>query len=198
MNNEYGYELLKPGNIILGLKLRDYKTIKFIYNRYLPMINAFTWKNSGSVEDAEDLFQEAMYVIYTKINNDKLVLRSEFSTYLYSVCRYLWLKQLEYKRQMMGLVEDQLPIRYDIFGDNAFNDKFENELKRYMLFKKHFETLHPNCQRILEMHFSYCPHKVMAVEMGCYSLQYIKKRKYQCQELLKKRIWGDPDFRLIN
>ena len=53
--------------IIAGLKGRDILVINYIYKQAYPQIRYLVITNSGSKMDAEDLFQDALVVIYQKI-----------------------------------------------------------------------------------------------------------------------------------
>ena len=56
-------------------------------------------QNSGDKEDAKDIFQDAMVIIYEKIRLNKLGLSSAFHTFLFSICRNLWLQELTKRKK---------------------------------------------------------------------------------------------------
>ena len=84
--------------IIEGLRLRSDYIIKYIYQELFPTIKYLVVKNSGNEEDAEDIFQDSLIVIFKKIRDNQLELSSSFRTYLYSVSRNLWLQKLNKRR----------------------------------------------------------------------------------------------------
>ena len=84
--------------ISVGIKERDSVVLDFIYEKYFYQISAFIKKNSGSDEDAQDVYQDAILVIYQKLAKENLIIDSSFNTYLYSVCRLIWLKKLEKRK----------------------------------------------------------------------------------------------------
>ena len=45
--------------ILKGLKEKKSDSIRFLYREYFPMAKSIVEKNSGSYEDAEDVFQVA-------------------------------------------------------------------------------------------------------------------------------------------
>ena len=179
--------------ILEGLKTNDNEVLNFIYRKYFPEIRFFVIKNSGSDEDAQDVFQEAIIIIYKKLKDGVLDLTCSFKTYLYSVCRIVWLKQLEKRK-----------VKKDGFSDNQVFvdlqegvDEMAEEQERFKLYQKHFQTLHVDCQTILKMFLKKVPLKQIAKEMNIQSEKYLKKRKYQCKEILVKRIQNDPDFKRL-
>ena len=78
-----------------GLANNETDAVETIYRENYGVIQAFIVKNNGYPEDARDIFQEAMIVLFEKAKLNSFVLSCQIKTYLYSVCRRLWLKKLQ-------------------------------------------------------------------------------------------------------
>ncbi len=176
-----------------GLRTSNNEVLSFIYRQYYPEIRFFVIKNSGSDEDAQDVFQESIIIIYKKLRDDVLKLSCSFKTYLYSVCRIVWLKQLEKRKTKT----DSLSYNQAFVDLQEGIGEMAEEQERFKLYQKHFQTLHEDCQMILKLFFEKKSHKEIASKMNITSENYLKKRKYQCKEILVKRIQNDPDFKRI-
>ena len=131
-----------------------------------------------------------MLAIFQKLQHDNLKLTCSFNTYLYSVSRLLWLKQLEKRKLWKQYTEDaenfvtldeSILVLYDL-----------NE--RYKLYQTHFKRLSFSCQKVLELFLARIPLKEIARILGFKSEQYAKKRKHQCKEKLVISIKNDPEF----
>ena len=182
--------------ILKGILRHDNLILQYIYKQYYYNINYFIRKNQGSEDDASDIFQEAIIIIYRKIKeNDLIFEKSSFKSYLFSVCRFLWLKQLEKRRIEKEKLNDTLPYQDDLYDDNLNELVEKNE--RYGLYQKHFSTLSTDCQKLLQLFFEKVPLKEIAKVMGYKSEKYAKKRKYKCKELLISRIKQDAEFKKI-
>jgi RNA polymerase sigma factor (sigma-70 family) len=182
--------------ILKGILRHDNLILQYIYKQYYYNINYFIRKNQGSEDDASDIFQEAIIIIYRKIKeNDLIFEKSSFKNYLFSVCRFLWLKQLEKRRVEKQKLNDSLPYQEDFYDDNLNELVEKNE--RYGLYQKHFSTLSTDCQKLLQMFFEKIPLREIAKVMGYKSEKYAKKRKYKCKELLISRIKQDAEFKKI-
>ncbi len=182
--------------ILKGILRHDNLILQYIYKQYYYNINYFIRKNQGSEDDASDIFQEAIIIIYRKIKeNDLIFEKSSFKNYLFSVCRFLWLKQLEKRRVEKQKLNDSLPYQEDFYDDNLNELVEKNE--RYGLYQKHFSTLSTDCQKLLQMFFEKIPLREIAKVMGYKSDKYAKKRKYKCKELLISRIKQDAEFKKI-
>ena len=116
--NEFSVE-----EIIIGIKARDNCVLQHVYKNYYPTIQNFILNNSGSDDDAKDIFQEAIIVIYRKVKEDKrFLLNSSFKTFMYSIARHLWLKQLRSKKIEDEKISDQqnfIELKEEPFKINA-------------------------------------------------------------------------------
>ena len=81
--------------LLKALANNDSKAAETIYKDNFNMVLSFIINNNGSYDEARDIFQEAMITLYQKAKSDSFVLTSQIKTYIYSVCRRLWLKRLQ-------------------------------------------------------------------------------------------------------
>ena len=182
--------------ILKGILRHDNLILQYIYKQYYYNINYFIKKNQGSEDDASDIFQEAIIIIYRKIKeNDLIFEKSSFKSYLFSVCRFLWLKQLEKRRIEKEKLNDSLPYQEDLYDENLNEIVTKNE--RYGLYQRHFGTLSSDCQKLLQLFFEKVSLKEIAIVMGYKTEKYAKKRKFKCKELLISRIKQDAEFKKI-
>jgi RNA polymerase sigma factor (sigma-70 family) len=179
--------------IIIGLRGRDRGVMKYLYHQYYPMILDLIQKNGGTSEDASDIFQEGIIVIYEKIFDNDFEWRSSIKTYLYAVCRNKWLMQLRSKRkkgtttlQDKPDVADETSIQRDIIASER------NELMR-----EHFKNLGKDCRQVLELFFQSKSLREIGQIMN-YSEAYAKKKKFSCQQKLIKTISLDPKFKELS
>ncbi len=172
--------------IVQGIKSRDRAVLGFIYERYFPIILDFTKKNSGNEDDARDLFQEGLVIIYEKVTNESLELRSAFRTYLYAVCRNKWLMILRRRRtgpQMIVDTEHVVERIAEVQEDCQKQEQFE-------VYRKHFKQLSEDCQKVLGLFFQ--GHSLREIaEIMDFSEKYAKKRKFTCQKNLIQAIEAD-------
>jgi len=176
--------------IVEGLRLRSDYIISFVYREFFPLIKYLVNENTGSDEDAEDVFQDGLIIIYKKISENQLKLTSSFKTFLYSVCRNLWLQKLNKRKAIFDKltdVEEYLDLPADILKEVS-NEQMEMQ----RLVQVHFLSLHEDCQKVLRLFMKDVPLREIATIMGFKTEKYAKTRKYLCKEELKKRIANDP------
>ncbi len=178
--------------LLEGIKSSDSEVLQYIYRKFFPVIRLFVINNSGTEEDAKDVFQESLILIFNKIKRGTLELNCAFKTYLYSVCRIQWMKTLEKRNQHAEVEDNQVFVQ---LGE-SIEDQLE-EQERYRLYQKHFKMLKKECQEILTLFLQKVPMKEIAKKMNVSSEKYLKKKKFECKENLVKRIQNDPIFKQL-
>ena len=176
--------------ILEGLRLRSDYIINFIYKEFFPLIRFLVMENGGAGEDAEDIFQDGIIIIYNKISLNELKLTSSFKTYMYSVCRNLWLQKLNKRKAIFDKltdVEEYIDLPKDVLHEASIE---ETELHR--IIQIHFLSLADDCQKLLRLFIKNIPLREIASMLGYKTEKYAKTRKYLCKEELKKRIATDP------
>lgn len=181
--------MAKTENYIEGIVQQRGDVIRMIYDQFLPRIQQFILKNSGTPQDAQDVFQEAIMVVYANASKPNFVLTCAFYTYLHAICRNIWLRQLKEKRK----------LRVTFSADWEYLDKadFEDtlaEAEQFDLFWRKFNTLGADCQRLLRLFFDGASMQKIMSKMGYGSEGYARKRKYQCKEKLFAMITQDPEY----
>jgi RNA polymerase sigma factor (sigma-70 family) len=175
--------------LIAGLKERDLNVMKHLYANYYPMIRDLIQKNGGSEDDAADIFQEGMVVLYQKSQDHDFTWSSTLKTFLYAVCKNKWLMQLRKKRKSDTVtLEDSLEISSSV---NVQNDLIMYEKKELM--RTHFSQLGADCQEVLRRFFDGDSLRQIAEVMN-FTEAYAKKRKFICQQRLIQAISADPIY----
>ncbi len=161
----------------------DRLAIEKIYRENFPSIKAFIIKNSGYHDDAKDIFQEAMIVLFEKAQLESFVLTCQIKTYLFSVCRRLWLKRL-HREGRFNYVSETLTETV------AVEDEIEDHEKRSAdmgLMEKALAKIGEPCKSILEAF--YIQKKSMpeiAEQFEYTNADNAKTQKYKCLMRLKK------------
>ncbi|MDB5230125.1 MAG: sigma-70 family polymerase sigma factor [Chitinophagaceae bacterium] len=169
--------------LLKGLAYNDKKAIETIYKDNFNMILAFILNNNGSYDDAKDIFQEAMIALYEKSKSESFVLTCQIKTYVYSVCRRLWLKKLQQAGRFVQPVhslEETVPVEEDI-------EIHEKRNADFMIMERALGSLGEPCKGLLESY--YINRKGMqeiAEEFGYTNADNAKNQKYKCLMRLKK------------
>jgi RNA polymerase sigma factor (sigma-70 family) len=173
-----------------GLREQRNNCIRQMYREYLPVAKSIVEKNSGTNEDAEDVFQDSLVILYTKVSNGPITLNCSLKTYFYSICQNIWRQRLDrkWRIQLEESMAEEPDEMYEIFSAEIK----EEEMEKSRLLRYHFLTLPAKCQKVLELFLHDTPLKEIASRLGYKNEEYAKARKYMCKNMLRKRIMDDP------
>lgn len=169
--------------LLKGFARNERKAVETIYKNNFNMVQGLIINNNGSVDDAKDIFQEAMIVLYEKVRAGNFELNCQIKTYVYSVCRRLWLKRLQqlsrYTNEVHS-VESTVPVEDDL-------EKHEKRDAEFEMMDKAINSLGEPCKSLLVAY--YLKKKSMleiATGFGYTNADNAKTQKYKCLMRLKK------------
>lgn len=180
-------------DLIKGIRNHNSFILRYVYDTYYPRIEGYITHNQGSVDQARDIFQDAMIVVYNRIKSDELELSCKFGTYLYAICKNIWVQ--ERKKHLLRTEKlKQHPLMVNDPGP-ANDPLLQNHLTT--LLNKHFEELSKDCQKILSMYFNNFSVEEIRMAMNYKDLHHTADRKYRCKKSLMNRIVKDPLFKRL-
>lgn len=168
--------------LLQGLARNDKKTIEAIYKDNFNMVQALIINNNGTPEDAKDIFQETMIVLFEKVQTGTFELNCQLKTFVYSISRRLWLKKLLHQNRFSLSEGHEELISVD--------DEMEEHEKRneeFLTMEKAMHNLGEPCKSLLEAF--YIQKKSMqeiAAGFGYTNAENAKTQKYKCLMRLKK------------
>jgi RNA polymerase sigma factor (sigma-70 family) len=169
--------------ILQGLAQNDKQAIETIYKDNYAMIQAFILNNSGTYDDARDIFQESMIVLFEKARSGSFELSSQLKTYIYSVCRRLWLKRLNQMQRYNGQLdhlEETIPVEEEM----EFHEKRNTD---FMVMETAMSKIGEPCKSLLEAYYIQKKHmQEIAADFGYTNADNAKTQKYKCLMRLKK------------
>ena len=146
----------------------------------------------GDEEDAADVFQEAMVVLYEKAQREDFRLTCKIGTYLFAICKHLWYKKLERRKRQPGAMP------YDAGNDEGADWAYEEDTAAHRERELHYqhldaalEQLGEPCRSLLKAF--YHDDKSMqeiAGDFGYTNPDNAKTQKYKCLTRLKKIFFG--------
>ena len=174
---------LQEQELLKALATNDKSAIEKIYQDNYSLIQNLILNNNGSEDDARDIFQEALIILYEKSKSDTFELTCQIRTYVYSVCRRLWLKKLQqnrrYEAQISSMVET-IPVEEDL-------EDHDKRTLQFGMMEKAMNSIGEPCKSLLESY--YIQKKTMqeiADNFGYTNAENAKNQKYKCLLRLKK------------
>jgi RNA polymerase sigma factor (sigma-70 family) len=183
VSSKINYSKPTDNEIILGILNNSSSTLQYLYKAYFPMIYQLIINNSGNEDDAKDIYQEGIIILHDKIKSGDFELTSKLKTFLYSVCRRLWLKKLNHKSRFnvnINDYEDHFVVEPDMANH-------EEKDQQFLLMDKALLQLGEPCKTIIEDF--YIHNKSMqdiSEKFGYTNADNAKTQKYKCLQRLKK------------
>ncbi len=169
--------------IIEGIRHNDDSALAQLYKLHFPMISHFILSNSGTDDEAKDIYQESVIVFYEKIKDNTLELSCQIKTYLYSVCRRLWLKRLAEKGRFASKLDDSesfMRVEEDL-------PEHEEQERQFGVMTAALEQLGEPCRSLLEDFYIRTQNmQVITDRYGYVNTDTAKNQKYKCLQRLKK------------
>lgn len=146
------------------------------------MVQALVVNNNGTADDAKDVFQEALIVLFEKVKSGNFELNCQIKTYVYSVSRRLWLKKLMQQNRfnISEGHEESVAVEEDM-------ETHEQRDKDFVLMERAMNSLGEPCRSLLDAF--YLQKKGMqeiAANFGYTNADNAKTQKYKCLMRLKK------------
>ena len=158
--------------ILKGDEKKRKEAISYLYDKCFPSFSRLVLKK-GSNQQAEDLFQDGMAVMYNNIINDVFRGDSRVSTYLISICKNLWLMELRTLKNTIDVEELAVSIE---------QQDLEVDVASLKVLQK---LLNTDCQEILRaFYYENQSMKEIQHQFNLGSEQAAKNKKMRCLKKL--------------
>jgi RNA polymerase sigma factor (sigma-70 family) len=185
--------VLTDEELLTGLADGSDEALTQLYRRYFPMVLHFVTSNSGDEDDAKDIYQEALIVLYEKVRSGSLELHCQLKTYLYSVSRRLWLKHLSQRSRYM--VRDvEKPATEEAALDQLNDDLTDHEERdrQFELMADSLDRLGEPCRTLLEdFYIQHLSMQEITEKFGYTNADNAKTQKYKCLMRLKRLFFSE-------
>jgi len=180
------FKKISDKNLIEGLRCQDDKVLNWLYDNFFQDIKNHVRRNSGSDEDASDVFQDAIIILYKNILHQEFNLSTDLKGYFFGIARNIWNAQLRYKRKVAEL-------DMEIAEEADIEEIIDPVLERVV--SRSFQKLKPDCQIILTLFSEGCSYEKIAEKMGLKNETYARRKKYLCKEALIEIMKDDQEYK---
>ena len=175
--------------IIADIKEGSNEIFESLYKNYFSLVEQLVRKNQGSKEEAKELFQETMIVLFKNVRDNKIDNKAvNIGTYIYAIARNLWLNVLKSKKKDDHIqFLDEIEVGQNVYDEISIDEHLENshQLEKVKLA---LEKIKDDCKEIImDSYYKKLTLTTIASKMG-YSEAFVKVKKYRCMEQLKKLV----------
>ncbi|MEO1258517.1 MAG: sigma-70 family RNA polymerase sigma factor [Bacteroidota bacterium] len=170
------------------------KASEAIYEEFFPKIKKMVLSNHGDEDDAWDIFQEGLIVLYRYCNKEEFSLNVPLYYFFSSICRRLWLKVLEKRRKSEITFSNLSEYKYE---NNAVTLPEDELLQahRLQVLLKHLELLPVKGKQTLKLYYMEGKsHREIAELVGFSNEASAKVQKFKYLRRLQAMVFGDREF----
>lgn len=183
-DEDYRKRIRKENHELLEAILNNnQKEFNYFYEDEFPKVARLILNNNGTLENAKDIFQDALVIVIENVLHQKIDLTCSLGTYIYSVCRYTWLNYLK-KRKITIRLEDSYSINEKI--EILSLDDSDNAMDNVTTV---VSQLGNPCKKLLELFYYHnYSWKQIADELGYASPASARNQKYKCLERIRELV----------
>jgi len=159
-----------------------------LYEEVFPGFAAFVQKKSGSLDEAKDVFQDALLIYYEKVVQQQVLIQTTDKAYLMGICKHLWYKKFQQK-----ITETDLDLTKTAFEAEEEPLKISDRLLRMI------EHSGKKCLELLQsFYFEKRSMSEIAGKFGFSGERSATTQKFKCLEKVRneitKRVMKKEDF----
>ena len=153
-----------------------------LYRQGFPPVRRYIGRHGGSEQDAQDMFQDALVILYEQAVGGTLVLTASASTYLLSISRNLWHQEL---RRRARLPRENLPAACE----NLAAEEPEALAEPTFAVLDYVEQLGEKCKGLLlSFYYFQQPLAQIAATYGYRTVRSATVQKFKCLERLRNSV----------
>lgn len=195
-NNNLNYT---DQELILKIK-EDSEALGIVYKKCksssLQFLRKINYQSNDRI-DIEDIFQDAIIILYEKIKSNDFVLTSSLQTYLNSVCRFQLLNKLEknnavefYDNNENDDVESEDSMEFNPLITDSLEEFEDSTEQQYNAIEKALERMKAaggHCYELLTLFWYHRKSMTELTEIfGYTNSNNTKNQKAKCQKRLEK------------
>ncbi|WP_336513974.1 sigma-70 family RNA polymerase sigma factor [Pollutibacter soli] len=173
-------------SLVRALKANDDAVLKILYRDNYPKAERYVLENSGTEEDAKDVFQEAFIAAWRNIQLDKFYPENEtaLAGYIFQIAKFKWIDRLraDKKNRVISIDETIRPWQKENEENESNDDDFIQQVK------KSFKNLGEVCREILSrFYFKKESLRTIASHTGLTEAT-ARNNKYRCLQRLREMV----------
>ena len=166
-------------DFVSAIRANDEKVLKQFYQQNYPKVERYVLDNSGTADEAKDIYQEAFIAVWRNIQLNRFQPRHESSphAYLFQVAKHKWLDHLRASKRTQ-----MIPLT----GEEEIEDLPEASLQQIADIKNSLTKLGELCRDTLER-FYYLKQSMRTIAAARqWTEDTAKNNKYRCLQRLRE------------
>lgn len=160
----------------------DEEALVILHHAHRRAITGYILKNSGTDQDAQDVLQESLVILWERVRSGRFEQTAQLGTFLFGIAKNLWRRSLARSRRESPLdAESQV-------GDDALSalESMVGQEEKAMVAAA-MEEIGETCRQLLLLYYwEELSMEQIALQMGFANATTAKSKKYQCKKALER------------
>lgn len=169
-------EMLK----ILLLSDRE-KAFEHLYEEAFPLVARFISRMGGDLNDAKDIFQDALIAFYEKVVGENISIKVSASAYVLGIAKHLWNRRFRGRPGYFPLdeMESDVAVPEDFYAKSDWGTRLV----------KYLEVAGKKCMDMLQgFYYQSMNMQEIADAFGYGSVRSATVQKYKCLEKVREQV----------
>lgn len=179
---------------IEGLANNDSVVIQSIYKKFVPKVVSYIKNNSGDEDQAQDVVQEVLILLFNQAKTEQLKLTCPFDAYFFLLCKRRWLNEIKKSSNKGVTIKEELTSIHEAADEMVLQTEYFDE--KQQLYDVMYQKLGEKCQELLKLSFTLPSMEEVAKKMSV-TYGYVRKKKSLCIGQLTQWIQETNRFKSI-
>jgi RNA polymerase sigma factor (sigma-70 family) len=168
-----------------ALRNGDENALADLFRQNRRPVVSLVLRNQGTEDDAEDILQEALIVLWERIRNNSFEYQAKLNTFIYATAKNIWLRRLARNRRETTAPDET----FEVATKDATPLEELEENEQVIAVQQAMEKLGNPCYDILLLYYwEDRSMEEIALKLGFANADTVKSKKYQCKKALEKLV----------
>ena len=177
---------------VVLLKQGDKGFLRDLYLTVLPNVKTYVLKNSGTTDDAHDIFHNALETLIISAHQGRLNISGDIDPYLFRICRNKWIDSLRKKSKLpqVSIEED----RRELKEEAEEYETLEKNKRLKTALDGTYALLSTTCQELIRMVQDGIDMNHIMNKLGMASANTVYRRKFACMKRWRELLLSNQDY----
>ena len=155
--------------------------IQELYESAFPGVARFVRKMNGNLEDAKDVFHDAIIIFYEKVRDGKIAIHISNEAYILGIAKHLWIRKFKKDKEKIGLeiAEKEIEMPEDYFQDDSHR----------LTLLQFIGQAGKKCLDLLQaFYYEKLPMEELSRIFGYSTIRSATVQKYKCLEKVRDKV----------
>ncbi len=168
-------------SLVERIRKNDRTVLGDLFIKFEKVVFKHIQMHGGSLDDAKDMLQESIIVLWQNVSAGRFKLQSKLSTYLVAVAKNKWMVEMRKKKRF---VQDDPPDNTHPAEPGILDKIVNDEMLERVRFA--LEQITPICKQLLLLfYFEERSMEEIAKILSFANMNVAKAKKYQCKKALQ-------------